>query len=60
MLSAAQASKVDQLISTYVPRSDRISFTRGLMKEGINDFDVADFFMTFNCIENVENRTKEK
>ena len=57
MLSGHQSSKVDNLVNTFVPRIDRIGLIRNLVREGINDFDVEDFFYAFNCIENVENRT---
>jgi 5'-3' exonuclease len=55
MLSANQASKIDSLIDTFEPQSNRMGLIKSLIKEGINDFDVADFLMTFNCIENVRN-----
>jgi len=57
MLSGHQSSKVDNLVNTFTPRIDRIGLIRNLVREGINDFDVEDFFYAFNCIENVENRT---
>jgi 5'-3' exonuclease len=55
MLSANQASKINSLIDTFEPQSNRMGLIKSLIKEGINDFDVADFLMTFNCIENVRN-----
>jgi 5'-3' exonuclease len=55
MLSAHQASKIDSLIDTFDPQSNRMGLIKALIKEGINDFDVADFLMVFNCIENVRN-----
>jgi len=58
MLSAHQSSIVDNLVSTFVPRIDRIGLIRNLVREGVNDFDVEDFFYAFNCINNVENRTR--
>jgi len=59
MLSPHQASKIDSLIDTYVPRADRMGLVKNLIKEGVNDFDVAEFLMTFNCIENIENTRNE-
>lgn len=56
MLSATQAQRVDHVISTFKPSVDRMQFMRKLLKEGINDFDIDDFFYSFHCIENVENR----
>jgi DNA polymerase-1 len=55
MLSHHQASKIDSLIDTFVPQANRMGLVKSLIKEGINDFDVAEFLMTFNCIENVRN-----
>jgi DNA polymerase-1 len=58
MLSHAQSSKVDHLINTFEPMSDRMGLIRSLVREGINDFDVESFFYAFNCIHNIENRTR--
>lgn len=58
MLSQAQSSKVDHLINTFEPTTDRMGLIRSLVREGINDFDVESFFYAFNCIPNIENRTR--
>jgi DNA polymerase-1 len=50
MLSHQQATKIDSLISTSKPVADRMSLVKALVKEGIGDFDVAEFMMSFNCI----------
>lgn len=50
MLSHHQSSKIDSLISTFEPTVDRMSLVKALVKEGIGDFDVAEFMMSFNCI----------
>lgn len=50
MLSSQQASKIDTLIGTFEPTSDRMSLVKALVKEGIGDFNVAEFMMSFNCI----------
>jgi hypothetical protein len=50
MLSHHQSSKIDSLISTFEPTVDRMSLVKTLIKEGIGDFDVAEFLMSFNCI----------
>ena len=51
MLSHHQASKIDSSIDTFRPNRDRMSLVKTLIKEGIGDFDVAEFMMSFNCIE---------
>lgn len=55
MLSPHQATKIDSLIDTFTPQANRMGLVKTLIKEGINDFDVAEFLMAFNCIENVRN-----
>jgi 5'-3' exonuclease len=58
MLSQHQSAKVDHLVNTFNPKMDRMGLIKNLVREGINDFDVEGFFYAFNCIENVENRTR--
>lgn len=58
MLSATQIKKVDDLLETFVPRADRMTFTKVLVREGIGDFDVPGFFASFNCIENIQMSSK--
>lgn len=53
-LSATQALTIDQLVGTFKPRANRMAFTKLLIKEGINDFDVEGFFYSFHCIEGIE------
>lgn len=55
MLSQNQASKVDHVISTFVPSIDRMGLIKALVKEGVNDFDVEGFFYAFNGIEGLNN-----
>lgn len=43
-LSTEQAQKLNYIIENYVPKSDRMSFTKKLLQEGINDFDVSSFY----------------
>jgi 5'-3' exonuclease len=57
MLSALQQQAVDQRLQGFVPRSDRVGLVKQLVKEGIGDFDVQDFFYAFNGIENLQHRT---
>lgn len=59
MLSAHQSHKIDSLIDTYEPRADRMGLVKNLIKEGINDFNVPEFLLAFNCIENIENARNE-
>jgi len=56
MLSAQQASKIDYMISTFVPKIDRMNMIKELIKEGINDFDVEGFFYAFSGIDNLRNK----
>lgn len=50
MLSHTQSSKIDHMISTFVPRINRIGLIKALVKEGINDFDTEGFFYIFNGV----------
>lgn len=54
MLSQSQASKVDHLVNTFQPKVNKIGLVNCLIREGVNDFNVEDFFYPFNCIENVK------
>ena len=56
MLSQNQISKVDYMISTFVPKVDRMKLIKELIREGINDFDVEGFFYAFVGIENLRNK----
>lgn len=53
-LSPQQALTIDNLVGTFKPRVNRMAFTKHLIKEGINDFDVEGFFYACNCIEGIE------
>jgi DNA polymerase-1 len=53
MLSASQTSKVLHAIDTFIPHINRMNFIKSLVKEGIGDFSVEEFFYAFNCIEGV-------
>jgi DNA polymerase-1 len=52
MLSATQISKVQHVIDTFVPHTNRIALIKSLVKEGVGDFNVEDFFYAFRCIDN--------
>jgi DNA polymerase-1 len=49
MLSHNQIMKINNLIDTFEPKMDRMALIKILVKEGIGDFDVADFATTLNC-----------
>lgn len=53
MLSATQASSVDHVVGTFIPRADKMGLVRCLVKEGVGDFDVEGFFYAFNVIEGI-------
>jgi len=57
MVPANQQAQVDQMIANFIPRADRVGLVRNLIREGINDFDVEDFFYVFNCIDNLKLKT---
>jgi 5'-3' exonuclease len=59
MLSAAQISKVQHAIDTFVPRINKIGLIKSLIKEGISDFDTEEFFYSFNCVEGIRTATGE-
>jgi DNA polymerase-1 len=59
MLSPLQQTQVDQRIQNFVPRADRVGLVKQLVKEGVGDFDIEDFFYPFICIENLQHKTGE-
>ena len=59
MLSAHQISKLQNALNTFRPSVNRMGLLRTLLKEGIQDFDVEEFFYSFNCVENVGHVTGE-
>ena len=50
MLSADQVSKVQYVIDTFTPRMDRMGLIRALVKEGIEGFDVEEFYYDLKCL----------
>ena len=54
MLSGDQIMRVERLISTFVPTTNKMEFIRHLVKEGVNDFNVENFFYDFHCIEGIK------
>jgi 5'-3' exonuclease len=53
MLSNDQISKVSYAIDTFKPQVNRIGLIKALVKEGVNDFDVEEYFYSFNCINGI-------
>lgn len=51
MISATQASKLDHAIETFKPRINKMGLMKLLINEGVNDFDVSSFFLSFHGIE---------
>lgn len=54
MIPANQQQANNHRIETFVPKMNRVEMIKLLVKEGINDFDVGDFFYAFNCVENIQ------
>jgi len=54
MLSADQVMKVENVVSTFVPKVDKMGLIKHLVKEGINDFDTEGFFYDLSCVEGVK------
>lgn len=52
-LSPSQAAKVDNQLSTFKPRVNKMLFVKLLIKESLHDFDYESFFYAFNSIENI-------
>lgn len=50
MLSGDQVSKVQHVIDTFLPKVDRMSLIRSLVKEGIEGFDVEAFYYDLKCL----------
>jgi 5'-3' exonuclease len=54
MVPAQQRQAVEQRVKDFVPSMDRVKMIKFLVKEGINDFDVEDFFYAFRGIEGLQ------
>jgi hypothetical protein len=50
MLSGDQVSKVQYVIDTFEPKTDRMGLIRALVKEGIEGFDIEGFFYDLKCV----------
>jgi 5'-3' exonuclease len=51
MLTAIQSAQVDNIISTFTPKIDKVGLVKQLVKEGLGNFDVEDFFYSFNGLK---------
>jgi 5'-3' exonuclease len=52
-MASHQTEKVDQVIETFKPSANKIEFIRRLIAEGIQGFEVDDFFLAFLCVSYV-------
>jgi DNA polymerase I len=57
MVPANQQAANEQRIKDFIPRDNRMGLVKLLVKEGIGDFDIQDFFSTFYCIDNLQMAT---
>ena len=53
MVPANQQALTKQRIADFVPHMDKRGMIKLLVKEGIGDFDVDDFFFSFNGIDSI-------
>lgn len=60
MLSPFQTQRVDNVLSTFSPKVDRMALMRTLIKEGISDFDLERFVYALNCVEGIEHVNSSK
>jgi DNA polymerase-1 len=60
MLSANQIVKVENVLSTFEPRVNKMGLIKHLIKEGINDFDVESFYYDMSCIEGLKYASENK
>lgn len=51
MLTTLQSSQVDNIINTFTPKIDKVGLVKQLVKEGLGNFDVEDFFYSFNGLK---------
>lgn len=52
-LAPNQMEKIDHIVGTFAPSANKIEFIRRLIAEGIQGFDVNDFFFAFLCVSYV-------
>lgn len=51
MISMSQINKLQYVITKHVPVSKKIDMMKILIAEGINDFDLNQFFLSLSCID---------
>jgi hypothetical protein len=56
MVPANQQQVNAQIIENFVPRADMMGLIKLLLKEGITDLDVHDFFYAFNGIDGLQTK----
>lgn len=57
MIPANQQANIDARVKDFVPRANKMGLVKLLIKEGINDFFIEDFFSAFHCIDNLKYTT---
>jgi len=55
-LSLQQQTQIDNQMSKFSPKTNKLEIMRTLAKHGISDFNVDDFVYCFNCIEGIQQR----
>lgn len=58
MISPTQSQRIDNAVQSFKPLIDKMNFMKLLIDEGINDFNVDDFFYAFHGIEGLEYRNR--
>lgn len=53
MLSSNQVTRVEHAVDTFVPRVNKMSLLRSLIKEGINDVDVDGIVYAMSCLDSI-------
>jgi hypothetical protein len=48
-LSGDQIKKINDSVSNYTPKKNKLEMMRIFIREGVQDFDVDSFFMTLNA-----------
>lgn len=51
MISANQVTKLNYAIETFEPKINKMGLMKVLIKEGITDFDLSSFFLSFHGVE---------
>ena len=59
MVPQNQQAVNEQRIKDFMPKSDKMGLIKLLIDDGVNDFDVSNFYDVFNCIEGLTYKTGE-